>query len=83
VILPRAHVFLQFYLQVYARDAQSRVGSYAMAMITYIEEYVDDDCFLDVELLPEPLRTSYKELGEGKKPVLQWTDELKVALGIQ
>lgn len=53
-----------------------------MAMIAYIEEYVDDDGLLDANLLPEPLKTSYKELRQGNKPVLQWTHELKEALGI-
>jgi len=52
-----------------------------MAMIGYVEEYIDDDGFLDASLLPEPLKTSYNELRQGKKPVRQWTKELKEALG--
>lgn len=53
-----------------------------MAMIAYVEEYIDDDGLLDANLLPEPLKTSYKELRQGKKPVRQWKRELKEALGI-
>ena len=47
-----------------------------------MEEYVDDDGLLDAKLLPEPLKTSYEELRQGIKPVLQWTLELKEALGV-
>ena len=53
-----------------------------MAMIAYMEEYVDDDGLLDANQLPEPLQTFYKELRQGRKPVRQWTKELKEALGI-
>ena len=42
-----------------------------MAMVTYIEEYVDEDGYLDANLLPESLRVSYKELRQGEKPVCQ------------
>ena len=51
-------------------------------MIAYMEEYVDDDGFLDTNRLPKPLKTSYKELREGKKPVRPWTNELRKALGM-
>ena len=53
-----------------------------MPMIGYMEQYVDGDGFLDVTQLAEPLKTIYEELTEGKKPVRQWTRELKEALGI-
>jgi hypothetical protein len=33
-----------------------------MAIISYIEEYIDDDGLLDTSLLPEPLKMSYNEL---------------------
>jgi len=45
-------------------------------------EYVDDGGLLDANLLPDPLKTSYEELRKGIKPVLQWTQKLKEALGI-
>lgn len=44
--------------------------------------YVDDDRFLDVDQLVEPLKTFYKELREGNKPVRQRTRELKEALEV-
>ncbi|KAF2107974.1 hypothetical protein BDV96DRAFT_588020 [Lophiotrema nucula] len=80
VLVPRAHVLLEAFMRLYVRDAETRTGSFAMAMITYMEEYVDEDGLLDVDRLPEPLGSFYKELGKGKKPVRQWTEELKGAL---
>lgn len=50
-------------------------------MIGYMDEYVDDDGLLDANLLPDPLKTSYKELRQGRKPVRQRMMELKEALG--
>lgn len=82
VLVPRAHVLLEAFLRLYARDVGKRIGSFAMSMITYMEEYVDDDGLLDSELLSEPLRGLYKELRAGKTTVRQWTRDLQEALGI-
>ena len=82
VIVPKSHILLEAYLRIYARDTGKRIGAYAMALIAYMEGYVDDDGFLDANQLPEPLKTFYKELREGKKPVRQWMIELKEALGV-
>jgi hypothetical protein len=65
---------------LYVRDRGKRIGAFAMAMIAYIEQYVDDDGFLEREQLREPLLTFYKELREGVKPVRQWAEELEEAL---
>lgn len=69
-------------MRIFARDQGKRVGSFGIAMIAYMQLYVDEDGFLDASLLPEPLRTSYRELNEGRKPVRQWRMELKGALGV-
>ncbi|KAG7285772.1 hypothetical protein NEMBOFW57_008066 [Staphylotrichum longicolle] len=82
VIAPRSHILLEAYMRLYARDHGKRVGTFGFAMIAYIQLYVDADGFLDANLLPEPLRTFYKELQEDKKPLRQWTLELKDALGV-
>ena len=82
VVVPKSHILLDAFLRLYARDSGKRIGAFAMPMIGYMEEYVDDDGLLDANQLPEPLKTSYKELREGKKPIRQWTKELKEALGI-
>jgi len=83
VVVPRSHILLEAFLRLYARDSGKRVGSFAMAMIAYVEEYIDDDGLLDVDRLPEPLLTFYRELRRGGKPVRQWRMELKEALGVR
>jgi hypothetical protein len=67
---------------LHARNWEKRIGVFAMPMIAYIEEYVDQDGFLEIEQLPETLASFYKELKEGTKPVRQWTEELEEALGL-
>ena len=81
VLVPSALVLLEAFLRLYARDVDTRIGSFAMTMIGYMEEYVDDDGLLDGDLFAEPLKTFYRELRRGEKPARQWTDELKNALG--
>lgn len=81
VIALRSHVLLEAFMRLYARDVGTRAGMFGMSMIAYMEEYVDDDGLLDATLLPEPLRTPYRELREGKNPVGPWMLELKRALG--
>ncbi len=80
VVVPRAHTLLEAFLRLYARNVETQYKNFAMAMVAYVEEYVDDDGFLDINLLVEPLKTFYLDLREGKKPVRQWTDEFKAAL---
>ncbi|KZL64598.1 hypothetical protein CT0861_05999 [Colletotrichum tofieldiae] len=80
VVVPKAHVLLEAFLRLYARNSGKRIGAFGMAMIAYVEQYIDDDGLLDVSQLPEPLKTSYVELRQGDKPVQQWTRELKQAL---
>lgn len=82
VLIPRSHVLLEAYIRLYARDAAKRIGSFTIAMIGYMELYVEDDGYLDANLLSEPIRTFYKELKEGKKPLRQWTKDLREALGV-
>lgn len=82
VVVPKSHVLLEAFLRLYARDSGKRIGAFAIAMIGYMEEYVDDDGLLDANLLPEPLKTFYQDLRHGTKPLLQWTKEFKEALGI-
>jgi hypothetical protein len=67
---------------LYVRDWEKRIGDFSMAMIAYIEMYVDEDGFLETERLSEPLLTFYKELRKGGKPLRQWTEELREAAGI-
>ncbi|OHE96962.1 hypothetical protein CORC01_07747 [Colletotrichum orchidophilum] len=82
VVVPKSHVLLEAYLRLYARDSGKPVGSFAMAMIGYMEQYVDDDGLLDANQLPEPLKSAYKELRLGEKPTRQWMKELKHSLNV-
>lgn len=82
VVAPKSHVLLEASIRLFARDSGTRIGSFAMAMIAYMEEYVDDDGYVDVEKLPIVLRRHYSELREGQKPVRQWRKELRDSLGI-
>jgi hypothetical protein len=82
VVVPRSHVLLEAFMRLHARDAGKRIGSFSISMVAYMQEYIDDDGLLDTSLLPEPLKTFYTELREGKKPVRQWSKELRGALGV-
>ncbi len=68
-------------MRLYVRDLNKRIGLFALAMVGYMMMYVEEDGFLDAQLLPEPLRTSYENLKKGRKPVRQWSKELVEALG--
>ena len=83
VLVPRAIVLLEAFLRIYAGDRGKKIGSFAMQMICYIEEYVDDEGYLRESRLPEPLQTLYVELEEDKMPVRQWLENLRAALGVQ
>ncbi|KAK0387332.1 hypothetical protein NLU13_5645 [Sarocladium strictum] len=82
VIVPRSHILLEAFMRLYARDYGTRIGSFALSMIGYMEEYVDEDGYLDIEKLPEPLKKYYLDLRTGEKPVRQWTLEFRRSLGI-
>lgn len=68
-------------MRLYVRDLNKRIGLFALAMVDYMMMYVEDDGFLDAQLLPEPLRASYENLKTERKPVRQWSKELVEALG--
>ncbi len=53
---------------LYLRDQGNRVSSFGIAMILYMAGYVDADGLLISNLLPESLRTCYRELKEWTKP---------------
>lgn len=77
VIVPNALITLEALLRIYARDDGTRIGSFALATICYMMEYVENEGFLDGSLLSEPFGTSYRELKEGAKPLRQCAQELK------
>ncbi|KAF2743420.1 hypothetical protein M011DRAFT_410577 [Sporormia fimetaria CBS 119925] len=80
VLVPSAPVFLEALMRIYARASETRVMISARTEIIYIFQYVDPDGFLDEESLPEPFRSSYRELKAAVKPVRQWAQDLRDAL---
>ena len=66
-VVPKSHILLEAFLRICARDIGKLTGSFAMAIIAYMEEYVDDDEFLDGNQLPEPLKTFLQGAQEGKE----------------
>lgn len=82
VIVPKAHILLEAFMRLYARDQGTRAGSFAVSMIMYIWGYVDNDGFLDIAQLPQPFKTLYEELKQGTKPLRKFLDELREALGV-
>lgn len=81
VVAIKSHVLLEAYLRLYARNRFKRSGGFGIAMIAYMEEYVDDDGLLEADKLPEPLKSFYEGLRQGEKPVRQWSKDLQLALG--
>lgn len=81
VIIPSAHVLMEAFLRIYARDVGKRIGSFAISMVLYIEMYVDEDGLLDVSKLPPVLRDAYLDL-KGGKQLRHWTKELQKALNV-
>lgn len=57
MIVPRAHVLLRAFLRLYAHDSGKKIGSFGMAVISYMEEFVDDDGLFYSEQLADPLKT--------------------------
>ncbi|KAE9377756.1 hypothetical protein N431DRAFT_434904 [Stipitochalara longipes BDJ] len=49
VIIPKSHILLEAFMLLFDRDWNKRIGSFSMAMIAYIEMYVDEDGFLEIE----------------------------------
>jgi len=45
IIIPKSHVLLEAFMLLYARDWEKRTSGFSMAMIAYIEQYVDEDGF--------------------------------------
>lgn len=80
VVVPNAHVLLEAYLRIHARDVGTGIGSFAMASICYMKEYVEGDGYLDSAILPEPLKALYAELKEGETSMRKWTEALMEAL---
>lgn len=73
------HALLEVFMTLHA---QTRIGMFRMSMITYVEEYVDDDGLLDTSKLLKLLTTLCNKLRKGETPLCAWMLELKRSLRI-
>jgi hypothetical protein len=76
-----SRVLLEAFMRFCARYVNTPAGGFSISMIAYVGLYIDDDGYLDLKQLSEPLSSSYLALREGKIPVRQWVNELKKLLG--
>ncbi|KAI9733670.1 MAG: hypothetical protein M1834_003272 [Cirrosporium novae-zelandiae] len=80
VCVPSAHRLLEAYIRLIARTHGRSYEYFWMAMLTYIEEYVDGDGLLDEASLEKRCRIFYQELKKCKRPVATLLEELKANL---
>ncbi|KAG5984437.1 hypothetical protein E4U55_004781 [Claviceps digitariae] len=81
VVIVPSHVMLEAFMRFCARYVYTPAGGFSISMISYVGLYIDNDGFLDLSQLSEPLASSYLDLRSGKMPVRQWLSELKKLLG--
>ncbi|GAO18651.1 uncharacterized protein UV8b_03399 [Ustilaginoidea virens] len=81
VVIVPSHVLLEAFMRFCARYIWTPPGGFSISMICYVGLYIDEDGFLDLNQLSEPLSSSYLALKRGEMPVRQWANELKKLLG--
>ncbi|KAF4627031.1 hypothetical protein G7Y89_g11127 [Cudoniella acicularis] len=79
VYIPSAHCLLEAYIRLLARTHGHRYEFFWMAMITYIEEYVDGDGLLDEASLEARCRAFYSALKACEKPVALLLEDLEAS----
>ncbi|KAG5926249.1 hypothetical protein E4U42_003489 [Claviceps africana] len=81
VVIVRPHVLLEAFMRFCARYIDTPGGGFSISMICYVGLYIDDDGYLDLKQLSEPLASSYRALSDGSRSVRQWIHEVKKLLG--
>lgn len=79
VYVPTAHRLLESYLRGIARGRDGQHEDFFLAMVTYIEEYVDGDGLLDKKRLEGRCREFYQGFINFSKPTIVLLNELSVA----
>ncbi|KAH9216696.1 hypothetical protein DL95DRAFT_407425 [Leptodontidium sp. 2 PMI_412] len=79
VCIPSVHSFVEAYTRLLATTNHNIHGCFAMAMLLYIEEYVDEDALLDASLLEPRTRAYYLGRKNGTKPLAELFEDLKSA----
>ncbi|KAG6106599.1 hypothetical protein E4U31_000747 [Claviceps sp. LM219 group G6] len=81
VVIVRSHVLLEAFMRICARYSHTLAGSFSNSMVLYMSMYVDDDGYLDLKQLPEPLVSSYLAYTTTKISGRQWLAELRQMFG--
>jgi hypothetical protein len=84
-MVPQAVVFLEAFTRMLALDFGARDVSQCIYMISYVSQYIDADGLLDLEELPEPMRTFYVQFRQKngmslREKILQLKDALGIPL---
>lgn len=77
--VPSAHCLLEAYIRLIASTHGRAYEYFWMAMLTYIEEYVDGDGLLDEANLDTRCRVFYQGLKSCERPVATLLEELEAS----
>ena len=81
VYIPTAHRLLEAYVRLVSGSDGGRHRGWGMAMITYIEEYVDADGLLDEQMVEGRCRKFYSDMKLGERPLRPLLKELADSFG--
>ncbi|KAG5915663.1 hypothetical protein E4U61_004397 [Claviceps capensis] len=81
VVVVHSHVLLEAFMRICARYSHTLAGSFSKSMVIYVLMYIDDDGYLDLKKLPEPLVSSYLAYTTTSISGRQWLAELRQMFG--
>jgi hypothetical protein len=79
VCIPSAHRLLKAYLRLIAKPREPDYEGFWMSMEIYIEEYVDNDGFLDEAALDSRCRPFYSAFKNSEKPISDILADIKAS----
>lgn len=79
VYIPTAHRLLEAFVRLVMRSLKGQHRCFAIAMITYIGEYVDGDGLLDERRVESRCREFYSGLKNGRKPMRSLVRDLEAS----
>ncbi|KFY36119.1 hypothetical protein V494_05301 [Pseudogymnoascus sp. VKM F-4513 (FW-928)] len=77
VYIPTAHRLLEAFICLILRPPDGKYRCFAIAMVTYIGEYVDEDGLLNEEKVESRCKEFYSGLKNGRKPMRSLVEDLK------
>ncbi|OBT86469.1 hypothetical protein VE02_05335 [Pseudogymnoascus sp. 03VT05] len=81
VYIPTAHHLLEAFVRLAAGSYGGRYINWGIAMITYIEEFLEGDGLLDEELVEDRCRKFYSDMKLGERPLRPLLKELADSFG--